>query len=186
MDKLKEWFSKEWKFLLALLGLLVFRSLALDWYHVPSESMLPTLLVGDRIVVSKSQYRVRFPFTNVTLFDLSKPAAGDIIVFEYPVDPSTTFVKRIVAVPGDRVSIREGQLFVKPAVKGPTLGDGEFVVEDEKYFVMGDNRMNSADSRVWGFVSSAAILGKVHWVALNIRFEGLTPKSEGRWGLAVH
>lgn len=157
-------------------------------FQIPSESMVPTLLVGDRLVADGWAYRKDFP------------RRGDIIVFDYPRDPSIKYVKRVVGLPGDEVKIVGGELYVnKVLVKAhrtsepsqvddgwgvveyletldnvkhvirraqPTmfLNYGPVKVPEKSYFVMGDNRDRSSDSRVWGFVPEAAIVGRMRYV----------------------
>ena len=142
--------------------------------------MLQTLLVGDHLLASKFSYGVKVPFTNYYVYKGSDPQRGEIIIFEYPNDPSVDYIKRIVGVPGDIIEVRNKQLFrngeaVKESYIRFTQPDriepvrdnfGPVTVPDGKYFVMGDNRDNSLDSRFWGFVGRSAIRAKawrIYW-----------------------
>ena len=138
-------FWREWlrPFLAVAFVLGSFRSAVADWNDVPSGSMTPTILVGDRILVDRRAYDVRVPFTSVSLSRRAEPARGDIVVFESPVD-GKLLVKRVAGVPGDTVEVRGLAVVVPP----------------ERYFVAGDNRGNSFDSRYWGFLSRDRIRGR--------------------------
>lgn len=145
-------------------------------YLVPSPSMVPTLLPGDRILADKRAYGLRVPILDKVLFR-STPDRGDVVVFRYPADPSMTFVKRIVAVPGDTVEVVDGVLLVN-GDKSPYQGIlGEAAdakgrnyqktkIPEGHLFAMGDNRDFSTDSRFWGFVPEEDILGRpflIYW-----------------------
>ena len=166
--------------LVALLLALVIRTFVVQAFKIPSESMLQTLLVGDHLLASKFSYGVKVPFTNYYVYKGSDPQRGEIIIFEYPNDPSVDYIKRIVGVPGDIIEVRNKQLFrngeaVKESYIRFTQPDriepvrdnfGPVTVPEGKYFVMGDNRDNSLDSRVWGFVGRSAIRAKawrIYW-----------------------
>ena len=135
-------------------------------YKIPAGSMIPTLLAGDHILVNKFIYKK------------SEPQRGDIIVFEYPKNPSQDYVKRLIGLAGDVVEIENKQLFINghkysedyrinsdlhifPGYQSPRDNFGPVVVPEGFLFVMGDNRDNSADSRFWGFVAREKIKGKV-------------------------
>ena len=166
--------------LVALLLALVIRTFVVQAFKIPSESMLQTLLVGDHLLASKFSYGVKVPFTNYYVYKGSDPQRGEIIIFEYPNDPSVDYIKRIVGVPGDIIEVRNKQLFrngeaVKESYIRFTQPDriepvrdnfGPVTVPEGKYFVMGDNRDNSMDSRFWGFVDRSAIRAKawrIYW-----------------------
>ena len=166
--------------LVALLLALVIITFVVQAFKIPSESMLQTLLVGDHLLASKFSYGVKVPFTNYYVYKGSDPQRGEIIIFEYPNDPSVDYIKRIVGVPGDIIEVRNKQLFrngepVKESYIRFTQPDriepvrdnfGPVTVPDGKYFVMGDNRDNSLDSRFWGFVDRSAIRAKawrIYW-----------------------
>ncbi len=186
-----------------------FRWSVAEPYVVPTGSMEPTILPGDRLIVYKSAYEVKFPFTRWTLFKIDEPKRGDVVVFRYPVDESIDFVKRLIGMPGDEIEITDGWITING--KALTLTDdavpprgartsymgGEVTWKMEQladvkhivqrinhlpdptaqkiqvpaghYFFMGDNRDNSSDSRVWGFVPAENIKGKALriWLSLD-------------------
>ena len=196
-----------------LLLVFVFRGFIFEPFRVPSNSMMPTLLTGDFIVVNKFDYGFRLPITNTKLVEFSKPNRGDVIVFRYPnyeKNPGYSgvdFIKRVVATPGDVISYSEDQLSINGKVSdikniGPYKGVDsgqlmnnyklvqefinslpheillnpntqskkipEITIPDGHYFVMGDNRSHSSDSRFWGFVPEEYIIGRaigiwMHW-----------------------
>jgi len=170
---------------IAVLLALVIRSLVVQAFTIPSGSMMDTLLVGDYILVNKFLYGPELPLTELHLPSLRDPKRGDIIVFKYPQDEKRDFIKRIVATPGERVQIRGHQVLVngKPLVEaytkysdsgvrggeafcGYAYGCEPTIVPPDSYFVMGDNRDNSQDSRYWGFVKRDRIKGKaflIYW-----------------------
>jgi signal peptidase I len=171
---------------IAILLALVIRTFVVQAFTIPSGSMMDTLLVGDYILVNKFLYGPEVPFTDSHLPGLRAPQRGDIIVFKYPQDEKRDFIKRIIGVPGDTVQMRGAQVHVngkpldEPYVKGaparPHLGGSSYcgyayaceptVVPPGSYFVMGDNRDNSQDSRYWGFVKRDKIKGKaflIYW-----------------------
>jgi signal peptidase I len=173
---------------IAVLLALVIRTLVVQAFTIPSGSMMDTLLVGDYILVNKFLYGPEIPLADLRLPGVRVPGRGDIIVFKYPQDEKRDFIKRIVAAPGDEVQIRGAQVlvngrtleepYVKPGSAGPGHGGGQSgycgyafgceptVVPADSYFVMGDNRDNSQDSRYWGFVKRDKIKGKaflIYW-----------------------
>ena len=170
---------------IAILLALVIRTLVVQAFTIPSGSMMDTLLVGDYILVNKFLYGPEVPFTDWRLPGLRSPQRGDIIVFKYPQDERRDFIKRIIAIPGDQVAIRGQQVAVngraldEPYIKlspsafppntaycGYAYGCEATVVPRDSYFVMGDNRDNSQDSRYWGFVRREKIKGKaflIYW-----------------------
>ncbi|MEP0071708.1 MAG: signal peptidase I [Marinomonas sp.] len=180
------------------------RSFVVEPFQIPSGSMLPTLKIGDFILVNKFEYGVRLPVLNSTIIPTNEPERGDVVVFKYPQDPSLNYIKRLVGLPGDKVAYRNKELTVngekisktllaklsvslnpsgEPVeVFDETLGDaqheiynsyrftpheGEWVVPEGHYFVMGDNRDNSADSRFWGFVPEENMKGRAFYVWLH-------------------
>ncbi|MBE6441281.1 MAG: signal peptidase I [Desulfovibrio desulfuricans] len=164
----------------ALVLALVIRTFVIQAFKIPSESMLNTLLVGDHLLASKFAYGVKIPFSHVYIWQGKDPQRGDIIIFEYPNDPSTDFIKRVIGVPGDIIEVRNKQLyrngepvkeeyirFTEPDRIQPIRDNfGPVTVPKDKYFVMGDNRDNSMDSRFWGFVSRSAVRAKawrIYW-----------------------
>jgi signal peptidase I len=189
-----------------LLIVLVLRSFVIEPFRIPSGSMMPTLLVGDFIVVSKYSYGIRLPVTRHRIIPTGLPERGDVAVFRYPENPREDYIKRVVGLPGDRVAFHNKTLLIngEPVPQQPvgiyegagsgammtgaevleeTLGDtthqiltwrkrpsveGETVVPEGHYFVLGDNRDNSNDSRFWGFVPEENLVGKavmiwMHW-----------------------
>ncbi|KXS45484.1 MULTISPECIES: signal peptidase I [unclassified Candidatus Frackibacter] len=127
-------------------------------FYIPSGSMRPTLKPGDRLFVNKFIYR------------FEDPERLDIIVFKYPVDPRKKFIKRVIGLPGDRVRIEDGTVYVNgnPLKEDYTLSQGysdyqKVKVPPKNYFVLGDNRNNSEDSRFWGFVPRQNIVGEA-WI----------------------
>ncbi|PYN32923.1 MAG: signal peptidase I [Candidatus Rokuibacteriota bacterium] len=170
---------------IAILLALVIRTLVVQAFTIPSGSMMDTLLVGDYILVNKFLYGAELPFTDLHMPGLRNPHQGDIVVFKYPQDERRDFIKRIIGTPGDRIQIRGRQVFVngrqlvEPYTKfadgarsvqdtycGYAYGCEPTVVPGDSYFVMGDNRDNSQDSRYWGFVKRDKIKGKaflIYW-----------------------
>ncbi len=182
-------------FAIAVCLALFTRTFIVQAFKIPSGSMIPTLQIGDHILVNKFIYGTRIPFTHKSFFPLRLPERGDIIVFEFPGDESKDFIKRVVGIPGDTVEARNRVLYVnnqkqdEPFVNpmrdihdveerdsfGPTL------VPEGAYFVMGDNRDHSLDSRFWGFVDFERIKGsafliywswdsETFWIRLNRMF----------------
>ncbi len=162
---------------------LFIRTFVVQAFKIPSGSMLPTLQIGDHLLVNKFIYGIRMPFVGTVLVPIKEPAHGDIIVFRYPKDRSTDYIKRVVGVPGDNIVIKNKQLFlngkkdvnphahytsemVLPGNLSPKDNFGPITVPEGKYFVMGDNRDNSSDSRFWGYVDDQDVLGKamiIYW-----------------------
>jgi signal peptidase I len=172
----------------ALLIALLVRTFVVQAFKIPSGSMEDTLLVGDHLFVNKFVYGYHIPFTEGRVLKFSAPRRGDIIVFVFPEDPSKDFIKRVVAVPGDTVEIRRKQVILngQPLDEGYTrYADGRSAeglvrlrddmrpveVPEGKYFVMGDNRDRSYDSRFWGFVDEDAIVGKAICIYFSIDWE---------------
>ncbi len=201
-----------------ILAVLVLRSFVVEPFRIPSESMLPTLLNGDFILVNKFSYGLRLPVLNTKLIGNGQPARGDVVVFRYPREPSVAYIKRVIGLPGDRLEYRDKQLLINgqpaaltllpddPADPGyqqfderlnevnhhiqvsaagrwglaglwPGLqlrreADGkvawEYQVPAGQYFVMGDNRDNSSDSRVWGPLPEENLIGKAFFIWMNL------------------
>jgi signal peptidase I len=168
----------------AVLLALLIRAFVVQAFTIPSGSMMDTLLVGDYILVNKFLYGPEVPFTDAHLPGLRDPQRGDIIVFKYPNDETRDFIKRIVAVGGETVQVKDNRAFVNgepleedyvrpgsiPSTPsghcGYLYGCDPVVVPSGAYFVMGDNRDNSQDSRYWGFVKREKIRGKaflIYW-----------------------
>jgi signal peptidase I len=188
-----------------ILAVLLLRSFLVEPFRIPSGSMMPTLLVGDFILVNKFSYGLRLPVLNTKFIDIDKPARGDVVVFRYPKDPSVDYIKRVVGLPGDTVGYYNKAVYINGEQAGQVpagiyigegsgvsmsgaserreqLGDiqhdilvvprkpdmeGEFVVAEGEYFVMGDNRDNSNDSRYWGTVPEENLVGKAFRVWMN-------------------
>ncbi len=187
---------------------LILRSFVAEPFRIPSGSMMPTLLVGDFILVNKFAYGLRLPVTHSKVMAGGDPERGDVIVFRYPKEPSIDYIKRIVGMPGDHVAYynkqlyingqpakqhiqneyikidpdqaRPGQLFIEEDLMGVPHNmlidknrlsiEGEYVVPPNSYFVMGDNRDNSNDSRYWGVVPDENLVGKAFMIWMNWDF----------------
>ena len=185
---------------------LVLRSFLFEPFQIPSGSMLPTLKIGDFILVNKFDYGLRLPVLGQTIVEFGDPKRGDVMVFKYPEDTRINFIKRVVGIPGDTVEYRNKAVYVNGEAQTLTvmapdgsvmmpalteeaseqLGDrehriwrrmtqgrnfGPIQIPEGQYFVMGDNRDNSNDSRVWGFVDDSLIVGRafavwMHWESL--------------------
>jgi len=170
---------------IAVVLALFIRTFVVQAFKIPSGSMEPTLLVGDHILVSKFIYGISLPFVEKKLLQFTKPRRGDVIVFVYPVEPSKDFIKRVIAVEGDTVLIKDKKIHINGALctdehghySDPKIfhrGDigsnrdnyGPAVVPPNHVFVMGDNRDKSYDSRFWGFVDVNKVKGKaflIYW-----------------------
>jgi signal peptidase I len=164
---------------LALLIALAVRSSVVQAFWVPSGSMLPTIEIGDHIFVNKLAYSVRLPLIGAELLKTGSLQRGDVVVFVSPIDPSTDLIKRVIALPGDTVEIRNKQLYVNgEKVSDPHahFADAAIManghrdnmppkkVPEGKFFVMGDNRDRSYDSRFWDFANISDIKGKATFV----------------------
>ena len=196
------------------------RSFVAEPFKIPSESMLPTLFVGDLILVNKFTYGIRLPVVHTKVLNVGSPQRGDVMVFRFPSDPSIDYIKRVVGLPGDRISYRDNRLSVngqqvslteeakfedrrrlllypqfseklgdtshlilsdtaRPSPIAPTerfpffercryqQGGVDCVVPEGHYYVLGDNRENSLDSRFWGFVPERNIVGKAFFIWMN-------------------
>ncbi len=207
-----------------------FRSTFFEPFRIPSGSMIPTLMIGDFILVNKLSYGIKIPFTDmywdpIYITKFSPPKRGDIIVFKYPKDENINYIKRVVAEPGDELELIDKRLYVNGKPSEIKEIDGKKIMEDMdekfkyfnflfyeskvgkkthilqkldgrgprdyypktivpkgKYFVMGDNRDFSADSRFWGFVDERLIKGK----ALFVWFSFILPFTEHPTKLRLH
>jgi signal peptidase I len=214
------WVEYGASFFPVILAVFFLRSFLVEPYKIPSGSMIPTLLVGDFILVNKYTYGIRLPVINKKVVEINQPQRGDIMVFRYPVDPSLDYIKRVVGLPGDTISYQNKRL----SINGQPVSlkaDGEFLDKDKlyytpryteklgnvehsilidkdaagfitqthqfpyqdkchynadgvvcqvppgHYFMMGDNRDNSADSRYWGFVPDENIVGRAFFIWFN-------------------
>jgi len=181
--------------LFPVLLILSIRWIFFEPFVIPSGSMIPNLLVHDHILASKYQFGIRIPFTSTWLFKWGQPDRGDIIVFRYPENPDVYYVKRLLGLPGDRLKVQGGIIFVNDQplnqssieVQGAEEGFeyfsesghivryqdrlasnySEVTVPPLHYFMMGDNRDQSSDSRVWGFVPEYQIVGQARWIWLS-------------------
>lgn len=204
-------YAKSFFPVLAIVFLL--RGFIVEPFRIPSGSMIPTLNIGDFILVNKFSYGVRLPVVNKLVLGDAKPERGDVIVFRYPPEPNVDYIKRVIGLPGDRIVYREKVLYVndepikrsfisqytgpgefraneheedlagvkhnillKPGYLSP---EGEYTVPQGQYFVMGDNRDNSRDSRVWGFVPDENLVGKAFMIWMNWSDDGIDWKRLG-------
>lgn len=169
--------------IIAILIALFLRTFVIQAFKIPSRSMVPTLLVGDHLLVNKFIYGVKIPFLRKTVIPFTNPQRGDIIVFIYPNDRSKDFIKRVIGVAGDTIEIKNKKIFLNgkeftdthgiysdsviyPGAMQPRDNFGPVTVPPESLFVMGDNRDESADSRYWGFVNLKDVEGKamiIYW-----------------------
>ncbi len=169
--------------IIALVLALFIRTFIVQAFKIPSGSMLPTLQIGDHILVSKFAYGIKMPFTGTVLIPIHDPEPNDIVVFKFPRDPNLDYIKRVIAVAGDTVEMREKKVYINgkpfadkygvytdsrilPPSTSPRDTFGPVTVPEGHIFVMGDNRDNSFDGRFWGFVDLKAVRGKafiVYW-----------------------
>lgn len=185
------------------------RSFIAEPFRIPSGSMMPTLLIGDFILVNKFTYGIRIPVINKKIIDISEPQRGDAVVFRYPKNPSVDYIKRLIGLPGDHIRYIDKQLYVNDQpIKYVSLGryegmgqgksmtgaellqedllgvkhkilinhrapniKGTFIVPQGHYFMMGDNRDNSNDSRYWGTVPEENLVGKAFFIWMNWDWE---------------
>lgn len=222
-DKLRQpwWLEYTASFFPVIAAVFLLRSFVIEPFKIPSGSMIPTLQIGDFILVNKYTYGVRLPIMNKKIVELNEPQRGDVMVFRYPKDESMDYIKRVIGVPGDVVKYDNKRLTVngQPATYAPQSDylDGERLTYSKQYqetlgnvthnilndadrpayvsgpddfpfrenctynqtgftckvpaghyFMMGDNRDNSADSRYWGFVPDKNIVGKAFFIWMNL------------------
>jgi signal peptidase I len=218
------WVEYPKSFFPVILIVFLLRSFLVEPFKIPSGSMIPTLLVGDFILVNKFTYGIRLPVANIKIVDMNSPRRGDVMVFRYPENPSLDYIKRVVGVPGDRLSYRDKRLYLN-GQPVPLVADGDYsyvesglqmvhtlrfreqldghnhsiiinpdapvlqlagvrqfpgrdncvyndrelscVVPPGHYFMMGDNRDSSSDSRYWGFVPDSYVVGKAFMIWWN-------------------
>lgn len=196
-------------FVLATGVALALRLFLVEDFRIVSNSMQPGLLKGDIVLVTKSSFSFRFPFSTYELLRTASPRVGDVVAFSLPDQGHQTFVKRVIALSGDRVEIRAGVLLVndKPATYEPASESleweareqtryllpgsrarsadyGPVDVPKDHFFALGDNRLDSVDSRAWGPIPYSSLQGRVKWVWLSVGENG-----ELRWnriGYWVH
>lgn len=179
----KPWY-REWSeaLIVAVVLALIIRTFLFQAFKIPSGSMLDTLLIGDHLLVNKFIYGTKLPFSDKRFLSVRLPERGDVVVFEFPEDAGKSyfqrrdFIKRVVGLPGDLVEVRAKQVYVNgkpftisqevhkdgqiiPAVAGPRDYMAPVRVPENSYFVMGDNRDFSYDSRFWGVVENSKIKG---------------------------
>jgi len=200
-SKIQQGWKENRSFVLFLALMFIFRSAVADWNEVPTGSMKPTIVEGDRIFVNKMAYDIRLPFSHYPLLTLAQPLRGDIIIFDSKVSDKR-LVKRVVGLPGDRVEMRDNRLWInqqaldyqvltldvsssdqlenlvgvqhaiRTANGGSSLSSFAAVtVPADMYLALGDNRDNSADSRVIGFVPRAEIVGRANKVVLSLNYD---------------
>ena len=214
------WIEYSGSFFPVIALVFVLRSFLYEPFKIPSSSMVPTLLVGDLILVNKYTYGIRLPVINKKIIEVNDPKRGDVMVFKYPSDPSLDYIKRVVGVPGDKIAYKNKRLTVNgkalsyaplsdyldedrlsysrqftedlngvahrvlnddgapsfasnernfPGQELCSFNSGDFActVPPGNYFMMGDNRDNSLDSRYWGFVPDKNIVGKAFFIWMN-------------------
>jgi len=179
---------------MAVVLALFIRTFVVQAFKIPSGSMLPTLQIGDHLLVNKFLYGIRIPIVGKRILPLRQPQRDDVIVFVYPQDPSKDFIKRVKALPGETIEIRNKVLYVNGQVveddnafyentpermaRAPRDNFGPFLVPEGTVFVMGDNRDHSHDSRFWGTVPIDDILGK----AFVLYWSWDSKEFRPRWG----
>jgi len=221
-EKLRQpwWLEYSASFFPVILVVFVVRSFVVEPFKIPSGSMVPTLLVGDFILVNKFEYGIRLPITNTQVTQGSPLTRGDVVVFRYPKDESVDYIKRVIGLPGDVIEYQDKKLTINgkpvpetplpdyldeerlgyakqfeedldgrknavlnnPAVPPFIVGAEDYPYRDNctynargvickvppgNYFMMGDNRDNSADSRYWGFVPNKNIVGRAFFIWMN-------------------
>jgi signal peptidase I len=229
---------------------LVLRSFVFEPFRIPSDSMMPTLLDGDFIIVNKYAYGLRLPVVNRKVVDIGEPRRGDVVVFRFPRDPSINYIKRLVGLPGDRVQVRDDRLFVngepisfeikgpyndgcymnmqeavehlgehehrviycpyevdrpptqlpscnRSEVRGYVCGEREYLgifgesptpeqtVPEGMFLMIGDNRDNSEDSRVWGLVPDKNLVGRATRIWFNLDLQRSSTVNWSRIGQAI-
>ena len=178
---------------------MIFRSFIVEPYRIPSGSMIPTLVIGDFILVNKYEYGIRLPVSNYKIIRNKKPSYGDVVVFQYPQNKKINYIKRIIALPGDYIEYLDKTIYIngrkisqklidKNIISSQDLADNlvfmenhsdvkynimknkknsqsfAYTVPNDTYFVLGDNRDNSNDSRYWGPVPEENLIGRAFYV----------------------
>ncbi len=193
-----------------LLIVLILRSFVAEPFRIPSGSMMPTLLHGDFILVNKFAYGIRLPVVHTKVVDIGEPQRGDVTVFRFPKNPADDYIKRVIGLPGDKITYKNKKLYINEkeishvkngiyhgegansSMNGAIImhedletvlheilikqsgykSPGEYVVPENHYFVLGDNRDHSSDSRIWGFVPEENLVGRAFLVWMNWDFAG--------------
>ncbi len=207
-----------------LLIVFVLRSFIIEPFRIPSGSMLPTLEIGDFILVNKYEYGIRLPVLNKKIYEIGAPDYGDVMVFRYPHDESINFIKRVVGLPGDSVLYENKQVTVNGTIVAQDIegeylinsganrktqarmlnetfvnGESHQILQDENrdsrtlvfrvpensYFVLGDNRDYSNDSRFWGFVPEKNIIGRAFFIWFSWDSVGNTGVNWNRIAAAI-
>lgn len=207
-----------------ILVVFLLRSFLVEPFRIPSGSMLPSLLIGDFILVNKYTYGIRLPVINKKVLDVGAPKRGDVMVFRFPGDPSLNYIKRVVGLPGDHVVYKDKKLYVNDVLMEQTALDGysysesgerhtplhrlqekldgvvhdilladgldqmpkDITVPPGQYFVMGDNRDRSNDSRYWGTVPERNIVGKAFMIWFSWDFASGSGVIWNRIGDTIH
>ncbi|MBT0587488.1 signal peptidase I [Alteromonas sp. SM 2104] len=193
-----------------MLLLFACRSSIADWYHVPSGSMLPTIVEGDRVFVDKMAYRLDVPFTDIAIMQTGDPQRGDIVTFNSEA-ADIRLIKRIIGLPGDRIAMQDNRLFVNGEAVEYEMSKDQLVehlpghshvmqlteatsslrtfgyidVPDNHYLVLGDNRNHSVDSRVYGFVPRHELSGKATRVLASFDLDNFYIPRGDRWFIAL-
>ena len=196
-----------------ILIVLLLRSFLVEPFRIPSGSMMPTLLIGDFILVNKFAYGVRLPVLHTKIIETENPKRGDVVVFRYPKNPNVDYIKRVIGVPGDKITYYQKNIYINDQKMPQKLldsyqgiGSGKemtgakhfienletikhhiltkperssnksiYIVPKGHYFMMGDNRDNSNDSRYWGTVPEENLVGKAFfiWMNLDVEFKNI-------------
>lgn len=205
-ESVKNFYHAHKVWFLTLFILFAFRWSFADQTRVPTGSMEPTIAVGDHLLINQMAYDLRIPFTQIKVLKTGDPQPGEIITFKPPHGPKTTYVKRLIAGPGDRVEVKNGFIKVngQPLIQQSfKISNPEFVYQEvlnghkcfvqrnpnfarpqemniivpkNKYFFMGDNRDNSLDSRAWGYVDRSQIRARAHRVLISATFKNFIPR----------
>jgi signal peptidase I len=158
---------------------LIVRAFIIQSYHIPSESMEDTLLKGDFLFASKFIYGAKVPFLDWYMPAVRDPKPGDIVIFKYPGDGKTDYIKRCIAVEGQTVEIKGQKVYIDGVEQGEDYtkfiyGErdyGPYVVPEDHIFVMGDNRDNSFDSRFWGPLHKKMLRGKALFIYFSVDYD---------------
>ncbi len=219
-----------------ILIVFVIRSFIVEPFKIPSGSMIPTLLVGDYILVNKYDYGLRVPILNQTFIEVGHPERGDVVVFHFPPTPSIDYIKRVIGLPGDQIQYKDKQLTVNGKIFSQeslgqyhyrdsgdkavderhieeTIGDRKhdilvtdyplnyynrsetigyqlqqgatITIPEGHYFMMGDNRDHSSDSRYWGLVPEGNLVGRAFFIWMNFGYLGKLFSDESRIGTSI-